>query len=157
MRKGLVGAVVGLVLVGAAAAAWVVYSGSSGTADGSFVTANSVAAIAFSTGQPGTAVSPCTAGSGATCTGGTPGVINVALTNNDPSNAHAAVSPVIAFSTSPTSGCASHLFVTGTTGLSQTVAAGGTGSGSVTFVADPSTPAGCSGATITATISGGAS
>ena len=156
LRRNIVAVVVtGLVMAGAAAAAWIVYTpAASGSATGTFATPTSVNMISFTTTTGSTPVSPCTAGSGATCTGGTPGVLAVAVKNNDPFASHAASGLTVTLS-SATVGCASHLFVTAASGLTQTVAAGATATdGTVSFVADPSTPGTCGGANITATISG---
>lgn len=158
MKRIAIVVVAALAVSGAAFAAWEIFNPvSGGTAVGGFATAPSTNDITFSTGTgTATAVVPCTAGSGASCTGGTPGVIPVAVTNNDPTNAHSAsgVSVVLTAVT----GCASHLFVVSTSGLTQTVPGGTTAQGaSVTYVADPSTPTSCSGNPVTANISGTAS
>lgn len=158
MRRGVLLTAVAVTLTAAsgAVAAWLIYSGASGNVNGAFGTTDTQTAITFATGAAGTAVVPCTAGTGATCTGGTPGVINVTLTNNDPTNAHASGTPTVQF-TGGVGSCLSHLFVTGTSGLTQTLPASGTGTGTVTFVADPSTPTSCSGGSITATLTGSTS
>lgn len=159
MRAVIIASLSGVALAAGAAAAWTIFSPqSNGSAAGAFATTTTQNQITFSSGS-GTPVDvvPCTTGSGTTCTGGSPGTIPVAITNNDPSNAHAASGLTISLSSTAT-GCAAHLFVTGSSNLTESVPAGMTlQNGSVTYVADPSTPASCSGAAITAFISGSAS
>lgn len=144
-----------LVFTGAAVAAFVLYSSTlSGQVHGSFGTATGGGAAITATDEPnstGAPVLPCTSGTGATCTGGQPGNIPVLLTNNT-SQDEAISSFSASFATGQTQ-CDGHLFAANTfTGM--TVPANGTQQVSLLVVADPSTPASCSAAPITATLGG---
>ncbi|HZQ82444.1 MAG TPA: hypothetical protein VFB25_10775 [Gaiellaceae bacterium] len=144
-------------LTGTAAAAWFIYTTAfSGSVTSSFGTAPSQAMVTASQGSGGTSVVPCTAGTGATCTGGTMGVMNVTLTNNDPSATHNLTgNPTVTFSVAGHSECNSHLFVVNESHFGDTLTYGTPDTQpQIQYVADPSTPNTCSAGAITATLTG---
>lgn len=153
------GVVLGIGLAaGCAFAAWVIYTGVTGTATGKFGTAPTMAALTFATDTTNTAVPvvPCDTGSGATCTGGTLGKIFYVVTDNNGAS-ETWNTPGVTLTTSDDGApdlCSTHLFVQASTTFTTSYNNGTSGPQVINYVADPSTPLGCSNATVTATFTG---
>ena len=156
-HSALAAVVVTLVCAGGAVAAWVVYSASiTGTATGSFGTApagGSALTVSSNSGSNVAAV-PCTAGTGASCTGGTTGVIGYKITNNDTSATWSYSGGSVTFATTGHPECDSHIFVATNPANASSIPAGGNVTGTVSYKADPTTPTSCSGAAVVATLGG---
>lgn len=129
---------------GAAAAAFLIYSGINGSSNGTFDSGSTVAAITIS-GDESTPIDP-----GSTVT------LPVTLTNNDPNAPHTLQNVAASITSTPTV-CASHLSVTGFGAINgQTVAAGGTiaVNTGLQIVADSTLPSTCASGTFSITWSG---
>lgn len=140
-----------LATASAAFAAWLIYTGASGTATGNFATA----------GSAGTAITMAPQGTGydvAVVPGGTGQGVNWTLTNNDPSQAHTVSGVTATFTTTPQD-CGAHMSIPAAdlALFNVTVPAGGTTTVSgIHVVADSSLPNDCSGGTWSVQLTGSA-
>lgn len=154
--RTVIGTVLGIGLAaGIAFAAWTIYSGVTGSANGKIAATGSATALTFSdnTTQTNVDVVP----------GGTEGQINYVITNNDPTNAHSWTTPGVTFTTSDVAdNCAAHLSVAADN-VYPSVLIGSVGSGSnattavLKYQGDATMPLACATATVTATFTGSSS
>lgn len=156
-KRGIATLLAALTLIGgtAAIAALIIYSGTSGSGSGSIETTSTVDAMTINgTTNPVLVV------------GAAPVDFPVNIVNQDASTAHAITKAGFqATITSPTSGCAEHIHLTGTyltdgqgSGIYSMVGpAGGfnSSSGAMEIAADATTPVSCAGATFSIAFAGG--
>lgn len=141
-RKVFLGAPLTLLLLaGTAAAAWIVFSGASGSGNGTFNNATQQTAITINgTNQP--ALSP-----------GASVPMSVQLVNNDTGNSHTLNTLTGTFTTS-TSGCDAYLSIDSNGVIGTSVSAGGSQVGSVPIKLAANAPVSCAGGTWSVAFSG---
>lgn len=129
-RKLIAAPLLLLFFAGTAFAAWVVFSGASGSGQGSFASATQQTAITIAgTNQPALAPGASTP-------------LQVSLTNNDPNNAHTLSGFTATFTAVP-SNCASFLSEGPDSISGQSVPAGGTTNGTVMINLASNAPVSC--------------
>lgn len=135
-RKALTATVTALVLVGSATAAFLVYTGAEGTANGTFGNSEETAAFTITgTNEPVLVPGQLT-------------TLNLSITNNDPDSAHTIVDLNGTAFTSTPADCASFLVIpAGFDGVTGSYAPGETRPGTLDIQAVAATPLTCAGAT----------